>query len=342
MICVNQSVAFTDLSFGNPTTWNWTFAGGTPSTSNLQNPTVSYSATGIYNVTLTVSNGNGTNSTTKVSYINVTAPQAIPFTEGFVTTASPANWENYDVGNDGTVWEHSTLAGGFGASSQSVYFDNYNNDVNRKRDELRTPKYNFSSSIHPMLTFDRAYARYSSVNNDTLAVLISTDCGTSYTPLYVKGNTALATAPDNTSSLFVPTSTQWKKDTIDLLAYAGEASVMFAFQNRGFYGQGLYLDNINLYNSLITNVKDIDNRNNISVYPNPSSGNITINISAATKEEYQLDIFNVVGQKVYTEQLTTLNCSLKKEINLMSFGKGLYILNFTSNKKTSCIKVIVE
>jgi hypothetical protein len=117
---------------------------------------------------------------------------------------------------------------------------------------------------------------------------------------------------------------------------------MFAFQNRGFYGQGLYLDNINLYNSLITNVKDIDNRNNISVYPNPSSGNITINISAATKEEYQLDIFNVVGQKVYTEQLTTLNCSLKKEINLMSFGKGLYILNFTSNKKTSCIKVIVE
>ena len=342
MICVNQSVAFTDLSFGNPTTWNWTFAGGTPSTSNLQNPTVSYSATGLYNVTLTVSNGNGTNSTTKVSYINVTAPQAIPFTEGFVTTASPANWENYDAGNDGTVWEHSTLAGGFGASSQSVYFDNYNNDVNRKRDELRTPKFDFSSSIHPMLTFDRAYARYSSVNNDTLAVLISTDCGTSYTPLYVKGNTALATAPDNTSSLFVPTSTQWKKDTIDLLAYAGEASVMLAFQNRGFYGQGLYLDNINLYNSLITNVKDIDNRNNISVYPNPSSGNVTLNLFSAIKENYHLEIFNAIGKKIYSEQLIDFNGSLKKEINLMSFGKGLYILNFTNNRKTNSIKVIIQ
>ena len=341
-ICVNQSVAFTDLSFGNPATWNWTFAGGTPSTSNLQNPTVSYSATGVYNVTLTVSNGNGTNSTTKVSYINVTASQAIPFTEGFVTTAIPANWENYDAGDDGTVWEHSTLAGGFGATSQSVYFDNYNNDVNRKRDELRTPKYDFSSSIHPMLTFDRAYARYSSVNNDTLAVLISTDCGTSYTPLYVKGNTALATAPDNTSSLFVPTSTQWKKDTIDLLAYAGEASVMFAFQNRGFYGQGLYLDNINLYNSLITNVKNIDNRNNISVYPNPSSGNITLNLFSAIKENYQLEIFNAIGKKIYSEQLIDFNGNLKKEINLSAFGSGLYILNFTNNRKTNSIKVIIE
>jgi hypothetical protein len=193
-----------------------------------------------------------------------------------------------------------------------------------------------------MLTFDRAYARYSSVNNDTLAILISSDCGTTYTPLYVKGNTALATAPDNTSSLFVPTSTQWKRDTIDLLAYAGQPSVMFAFQNRGFYGQALYLDNINLYSLLTTNIKDLDNGTAINVYPNPSSGHVTIDLSSTLKEDYQLEIFNVVGQKVYTEQLPNVNGSFKKEINLIPFGKGLYILNFTSNKKTSSIKVIVE
>ena len=50
----------------------------------------------------------------------------------------------------------------------------------------------------------------------------------------------------------------------------------------------------------------------------------------------------MVGQKVYTEPLIGINGSFKKEINLTTFGKGLYMLNFTSNKKISSVKVIVE
>ena len=341
-ICVNQSVAFTDLSIGNPTTWNWTFAGGSPSTSTLPNPTISYSATGIYNVTLTISNSNGSNSITKTSFINVTTPQAIPFSEGFTASATPSNWENYDQGNDGVIWEHSLLAGGFGTSSQSVYFDNFNNDVNRKRDELRTPKFDFSFSSHPLLLFDRAYARYDNTYTDTLAVLVSNDCGYSYTQVYIKGNTNLATAPDKSSSIFIPTATQWKRDTIDLSAYAGEPNVMVSFQNRGFYGQAIYLDNINISNSAITSVNTLINDAKITVYPNPSSGNITLNLFSAIKENYHLEIFNAIGKKIYSEQLIDFNGNLKKEINLSAFGSGLYILNFTNNSKTNSIKVIIE
>jgi PKD repeat protein len=341
-ICVNQSVAFTDLSIGNPTTWNWTFAGGSPSTSTLPNPTISYSTTGIYNVTLTISNSNGSNSITKTSFINVTTPQAIPFSEGFTASATPSNWENYDQGNDGVIWEHSLLAGGFGTSSQSVYFDNFNNDVNRKRDELRTPKFDFSFSSHPLLLFDRAYARYDNTYTDTLAVLVSNDCGYSYTQVYIKGNTNLATAPDKSSSIFTPTATQWKRDTIDLSAYAGEPNVMVSFQNRGFYGQAIYLDNINISNSAITSVNNLINDAKITVYPNPSSGNVTLNLFSAIKENYHLEIFNAIGKKIYSEQLIDFNGNLKKEINLSAFGSGLYILNFTNNSKTNSIKVIIE
>ncbi len=341
-ICVNQSVAFTDLSIGNPTTWNWTFAGGSPSTSTLPNPTISYSATGIYNVTLTISNSNGSNSITKTSFINVTIPQQIPFSEGFTASATPSNWENYDQGNDGVIWEHSLLAGGFGTSSQSVYFDNFNNDVNRKRDELRTPKFDFSFSSHPLLLFDRAYARYDNTYTDTLAVLVSNDCGYSYTQVYIKGNTNLATAPDKSSSIFTPTATQWKRDTIDLSAYAGDPNVMVSFQNRGFYGQAIYLDNINISNSAITSVNNLIYDAKITVYPNPSSGNITLNLFSAIKENYHLEIFNAIGKKIYSEQLIDFNGNLKKEINLSAFGSGLYILNFTNNSKTNSIKVIIE
>ncbi len=341
-ICAGQLISFSDLSVGNPTNWSWSFPGGTPSTSNLQNPSVMYPATGLYNVSLTVSNSNGSNINTKTAYINVILPQPIPITESFSLSVAPLNWENYDSGNDGVIWQKSTTAGGFGLSSESAYFDNYNNDVQRKRDELRTSKYDFSASTHPMLTFDRAYARYDNTNNDTLAVLVSTDCGLTYNEVYLKGNTALATAPDNTSSIFIPTPTQWKNDTIDLLSYAGQANVMFSFQNRGFYGQALYLDNINIYHSVITNFNELDPNKTISVYPNPSTGNVTLNLNTVIKEDYQLEIFNVVGQKIYTEQLSEFTGKLKKEINLTPYGKGLYLVNMVSNKNTYSIKVIIE
>jgi PKD repeat protein len=53
-ICHGASVQFTDQSQGNPTSWSWSFPGGTPASSNLQNPAVTYSTPGVYDVTLTV------------------------------------------------------------------------------------------------------------------------------------------------------------------------------------------------------------------------------------------------------------------------------------------------
>jgi hypothetical protein len=48
------SIDFTDISFGNPTSWFWSFPGATPSTSTAQNPTnITYNSAGTYNVTLT-------------------------------------------------------------------------------------------------------------------------------------------------------------------------------------------------------------------------------------------------------------------------------------------------
>ncbi|MDD3875087.1 MAG: PKD domain-containing protein [Bacteroidales bacterium] len=69
------SVNFTDLSANLPTSWDWTFTGGTPATSNLQNPTnIVYSTAGTYEVILTVTNAAGNDTHTKIDYINVVVP----------------------------------------------------------------------------------------------------------------------------------------------------------------------------------------------------------------------------------------------------------------------------
>ena len=85
----------------------------------------------------------------------------------------------------------------------SIYFDNYNSDTRGKADEIRTPKYNFSTLSTAQLTFDVAYSRYDAQYSDSLKVLVSTDCGATWSQVYFKGGTGLATAADNATAVFV-------------------------------------------------------------------------------------------------------------------------------------------
>ena len=70
-ICIGATVIFTDNSSENPTSWLWSFPGGTPNSSTAQNPTVIYSALGTNNVSLTATNDIGNNSITKNNLIIV-------------------------------------------------------------------------------------------------------------------------------------------------------------------------------------------------------------------------------------------------------------------------------
>ena len=71
-VMASGQVSFTDLSTNNPTSWYWTFEGGTPATSTEKNPVVTYNTPGLYTVGLTASNSAGSSTTTKTGYITVT------------------------------------------------------------------------------------------------------------------------------------------------------------------------------------------------------------------------------------------------------------------------------
>ncbi|MHC1774633.1 MAG: GEVED domain-containing protein [Lentimicrobium sp.] len=104
-ICAGGSVTFTNLSFGGPTSWSWSFPGGTPSSYVGENPpAITYPTAGSYSVTLTVTDGVTPDTETKTGYINVQnviagftgAPLSI-FEGGSVTftdnsSCSPTSW----------------------------------------------------------------------------------------------------------------------------------------------------------------------------------------------------------------------------------------------------------
>lgn len=66
-----ETVTFTDASTNTPILWEWSTPGGTPATSNDQNPTIRYDVAGQYSVTLRAANLAGQNSITKSNYVNV-------------------------------------------------------------------------------------------------------------------------------------------------------------------------------------------------------------------------------------------------------------------------------
>ncbi len=71
-ICNGSAVTFTDVSAGVPTSWDWSFPGGSPDSFNGQNPPpITYSTIGFYTVTLTVYDGAEYNTEVKTDYINV-------------------------------------------------------------------------------------------------------------------------------------------------------------------------------------------------------------------------------------------------------------------------------
>lgn len=106
------TVSFTDLSTGGPTGWEWDFGDG--NTSSEEHPLHHYRSAGSYTVVLTVTDGAGWDSVTKVAYVTVgvpipvadfsatppsgPAPLEVTFTD--LSSNTPTSWA-WDFGDGG-------------------------------------------------------------------------------------------------------------------------------------------------------------------------------------------------------------------------------------------------
>lgn len=70
-ICQAGEVQFNDLSTGPVVSWYWEFEGGSPATSTNQNPLITYTESGNFDVSLTVSDGTNQHTSTIEDYIAV-------------------------------------------------------------------------------------------------------------------------------------------------------------------------------------------------------------------------------------------------------------------------------
>lgn len=111
-ILPGTSINFMDLSLGLPSSWLWTFAGGSPASSTLKNPVgIAYNTAGIYNVTLVSTNSFGTNTLTRTGYITVTSTP-LPVVD-FTASAVKACIANHISFRDSTHYAPTAWAWSF-------------------------------------------------------------------------------------------------------------------------------------------------------------------------------------------------------------------------------------
>lgn len=136
-VCTGGSVDFTDQSTGGPSSWEWTFNGGTPATSTNQNPTgIVYNTPGTYTVQLIVTNANGSDTLSENAYITVASGPTLNTTftdescngnDGDATVAATGGSGSYTYQWDAAAGNQTTAtATGLIAGTYTVTVDDGN------------------------------------------------------------------------------------------------------------------------------------------------------------------------------------------------------------------------
>lgn len=309
MVCEGGTVSFTDWSYNGATdAWEWTFDGGTPSSSTEQNPVVTYNTEGVYNVTLRAMNASGDDILTKSALIKVSA---------LSTAHSGSYYEDFESGLMNNEWEVNSQNGNEFSVVDTVAYDglhcmtlgNFYGNARFSDDYVITQAFNLTSfSGVPKLKFQVAYAaKRSIVNNpltgvtdttdyfDNLKVYASYTCGQAWLPVYNKSNTLPTVAITETS--FKPSSTaDWREETINLSPYYSKTNVRFKFYLNSAGGNNVYIDNINI--DVPTTIEEIVASYDVNIIPNPAKENALIKFETAKNENISIKLYDIVGKEI--------------------------------------------
>lgn len=321
-------------------TYTGTLNSGDQVTHEFATP-VSITSNGTYTLTSYVTlagDQNSANDEKMLDFYAQTDATSTPYLETFETNpVPPIGWFINNPDNDITWEARENIASINADLTTAAFIDNYSYDAAGEEDDLVTEYFDLSSLASPTLEFALAKAQYSATLFDGLRVEVSTDCGASFTTIYDKTDLELSTIPDyNTTNDWEPAiPSDWRLETIDLSAFAGEV-VFFKFVNINGYGNSTYIDNINISGAL--SITSFDS-SQISMYPNPASETVSISFGNIVSNSAQVTISNSLGQ-IVSEVNEEINVNSTVNINVGSYAKGIYFVTIKTEEGTITKKLL--
>jgi len=322
--------------------WQWTFPGGTPSTSTLEDPIVVYGNPGSYAVALTITDAFGTSTQSYTDFIIYT-DSVFPITntnalqEDFETgNFPPTSWETPPATFS---WQSIVVDTGINCQPNTVaYVDHYYIQQNGKEASLVSNKMKLGggTTAQNWLTFDYAYAGYAAGYDDGLRIEFSTDCGTTWDSIYGAIGPYLQTTA-YVGSPWYPTCGSWETDSINLSNWGLNGdTIMVKFVAINDYGNRFFMDNININGQNIITIEEVENTNiNTSIYPNPNKGIFSIRTDASYMK---VEVYSALGRLVEDKIIS----SGLQQINLSKEPKGIYFVKLMHNGKNEQRKLILQ
>ena len=273
--CSGEETQFYNNSYnlGENPSYYWSFPGGTPSNSTEQNPTVIYNNSGSFNVSLSITTESGNTYLTQEDFITVLDQSSVTteIVEGFENNSFPNQsnsglpWSIMEQETE-TTWNRTEIASSEGGASMRIrsrFFSGEN------LHNLYTPFIDLGSFTNPVrIYFDYAYAKRNNQTEDLLRILVSDDCGLTWTERKDLDTDNLVTNGGSyISTTFVPNSSQWEEEFVNLNPWAGSPSIQIKFEFSGENGNYLYLDNLRLQsqNSSVIDSQKVNKGNIVKV-----------------------------------------------------------------------------
>jgi hypothetical protein len=324
---------------GPITTFNWTgnLARNQVATVTLATATLGAIGNHSINVYTTLPNNvadeDPTNDALAKPY-NVNQIFALPgsVTEEFTSaTFPPVNWSVINPNADIT-WTRNGSIGNRNAGS--AFFNDFVNTTVDRVDDLAMPNYSYSNIDSVFMTFNlshitRTLPGTTGARLDTLHVLLSRDCGNTFTTIYKKYGEDLQTVNDPNFQIslinFTPLNSQWRKDSLNLGKWLGSSEPLFQlmFRFSGNMENNLYLDDVNVRSQVLPS--KLKNQGYV-ILPNPFRQKFAVwHYQVPTTLRY-VNVYNSVGQLVYSKQFPS-GADKYFEIDLGGRAAGMYTVN---------------
>jgi hypothetical protein len=243
----------------------------------------------------------------------------------------PTNWFIINPNADIT-WQRNASIGN--RTAGSAYFNDFANTNVDRYDDLAMPNYSYSAIDSIFLSFNLAHITKTLPGTtgsrlDTLTVLLSKDCGNTFTPIYKKYGEELQTVNDPNFQIsmtnFIPLASQWRRDSVNLGKWLGAAEPLFQvmFRFSGNMENNLYLDDVNVRTQVLPAKLKNDG---YLILPNPFRSTFGVwHYQVPTTLRY-INVYNSAGQLVYSKQFP--NGGEKYfQIDLGGRAAGTYTVN---------------
>ena len=347
-VCTGQNLQFKDVSYNAVyQTRLWTFPSDASMTSSTDaNPVVYFNVPGWKEVTLQVSNANGSSTKTKtIVFISDGSAITAPFIETFEDQNEvSANWTILNYDNNNTYFRPSTA----GHHSNGSYALNmYNALYDGDKDELVSPAFDLTNipSGQTTFSFDYSFATWDgnhvADSIASLAVLVSKDCGNNWSWIYFNaGGYNLYNAGAITSGPYTPGPQDefWKHVSVNIPANMITGSTLFKFQLLSAKAANyFYVDNVNVGQAI--NTTGISSASSpldaVTVIPNPATDQATLILDASVSNSVNVVLYDMSGREVSTIYQGAVDAGAKKiAFNTGNLSNGIYMIKVSDGKST--------